>query len=421
LVNQIGLETLPLWLQTNTGDNMPSPQVIDLNPSPRTELTPLEKTLSGFSKRNRENQIEQQDTDALKEIYGQYQQDGHNIENALINIQTRPGMSPTARVNAAKQLTDFQKYNQELQKKTQKQIVDSEKEMEAEAALRKAGATDKQVALYKASPVGGQTKIVEDVIEQTNRAKTPVGTVGEDVEDFDKGLLAGERVKRQDARFSLQTPLLTKNSDQLIASENERMSLDLLQELDNTGKVGQGVQNLNINPKTGDLIIPKAATPEEQLFVKTVNDFTVKAKDSFGARVTNFELDRFMQRLPTLANSQEGRRMIIRQMKIINEINSLEKRAIQGVFDKYGVRNIDYIDAENIARNQIKDQKESLRKEYLEIEQLAKKEDENLILNIKSKVKPGYVALRTPEGTIKQFPEKNVQSMLDGGKGYKKL
>ncbi len=104
------------------GDSMPSAQVINLNPEPRTELTPLEKTLSGFAKRNRENQIEKQDTDTLRDIYGEYQRDGKNIENAMINIQTRPGLSPTARVSAAKQLSDFHKHNFELQTQAKKDM-----------------------------------------------------------------------------------------------------------------------------------------------------------------------------------------------------------------------------------------------------------------------------------------------------------
>lgn len=418
---------------------MPSAQVIDRNPQilPREDYSPLEKTLQSFSQRFTQNQQENRDTDALREIYRQYQQDGQNIEDAFIGIQTRPGISPTARVNAAKDLMAFQKHNQELQKNAARQIQIQEKARQTEEksklemqqkekerqrvrqALKNSGETDERADLYDISPIGAQTKIIEDYLETENRKKTPVGLQRDDIEDYDKGLTPKERVKRQDARFNLQTPLVTKNSDSLTSLENEKLSIELLGELDDSGKVGEGVHNLNINPKTGDLIIPKFATAEEQLFVKTVNDFTVKAKDSFGARVTNFELDRFMQRLPTLANSSAGRKLILRQMKIINEINSMEKRAIQGVFDQYGVRNIDYVDAENKARAQIKDQKEALRKEYLNLEQLAKKEDKALVENVKVKTLEGYTAMRKPDGTIKQFPTKNVPNLEE--KGYKKL
>ena len=45
--------------------------------------------------------------------------------------------------------------------------------------------------------------------------------------------------------------------------------------------MGQGLQSLNVNPFTGSLIIPSQASPEEQTYVKIINDFTVKAKDSY--------------------------------------------------------------------------------------------------------------------------------------------
>jgi hypothetical protein len=83
------------------------------------------------------------------------------------------------------------------------------------------------------------------------------------------------------------------------------------------------------------------------------------------------------------------------------------------------VRNIDYVDAENLAREKIKGQKEDLRKEYIDLEYSAKKEERVALENIKQHVKPGFVAMRKPDGTIKQFPEKNIPNLED--KGYQRL
>ena len=106
---------------------MPSAQVIDLNPNPRTEQTNLEKTLGGFAKRHRENQVEQDESDALKEIYSQYQADGQNLEKTIRDISSKPGISPTTRVNTVKQLMEFQKHNTELQKQVKKEASDRAK------------------------------------------------------------------------------------------------------------------------------------------------------------------------------------------------------------------------------------------------------------------------------------------------------
>ncbi len=394
------------------------PQIQQINLQQPERKTPLDTSLESFSARYMENKDRQRDSDALKSIYEQYQGDEQNILGQSKAIMSNPNIGPSAKVNAIDALHKFATYNKDLQKEAKAAIDTKKKEETARTALKESGATDQQMALYDAAPVGGKTKIVGDILESNQRSQKPA-ELGSDLKDYDTGLTPSERVKRQDQRYTTQTPLLNKNSTLIHGLENEGLSIGLLNELNESGLVGQGAHNLNINPKTGELLIPKAATPEEQLFVKTVNDFTVKAKDSFGARVTNFELDRFMQRLPTLANSEEGRRLILRQMSIINEINALEAKEIQKVFDQYGVRNIDYADAENIARRNIADQKEDLRKEYLNLEQLAKKEDAETIKNIHSKTQPGYVPMRRPDGVIRQFPEKNVPNLEE--KGFKRV
>jgi len=111
---------------------MPSAQVIDINPNPRTELTPLEKTLGSFANKTRQNQVEQDDTDALRGIYSQYQQDGQNLEKTIQEIQTRPGISPTTRVNTVKQLMEFQKHNGELQKQAKSDTEKAQKRSQEE-------------------------------------------------------------------------------------------------------------------------------------------------------------------------------------------------------------------------------------------------------------------------------------------------
>lgn len=409
---------------------MPAPRVIDTTRN-KPEPSGVEEFFSKLNTHFRE----QKDKDILGDLTRQYQanrENAHAWEDYQLAID-QSNMSPSKRLETQKLHNERKKIIVDedkalnaqaklIQEQSKKQVEEQEKKANEEIAvksLQQSGASQRQIDLYKASSEGGKTKIIENVLEEQNRNMTPAGLTSPDIEDYDKGLTPKERVKRQDDRYRIQTPLVMKNSESLSALEAENLSIGLLQELDDTGKVGEGLHNLNINPKTGDLFIPKGGTPEEQLFVKTVNDFTVKAKDSFGARVTNFELDRFMQRLPTLANSKEGRRLIMRQMQIVNQINQLEKKEIQKVFDQYGVRNIDYPDAENKARLAIKDQKESLRKEYLDLEQVAKKEESENYKKLKENVQEGYTAMIKPDGSIKQFPTKNVPNLEE--KGYKKL
>ncbi len=406
---------------------MPQFQMIDTSPSPNREKTPLENTLSSFSQRYQKNTQEEKDYDALKGIYQEYQNADADNKKKLFEVSFRPGISPTARVAAASQLADEQKKIHELKLQGEKKIVEQEKKIletkEKELTrkrLENSGWNPEEIDTYESASVGGQTEIIKKVEERKQREKSPEN-LSSKLEDYDIGLTPKERVKRQDERFKIQTPIVQKNSDSVRALHSEGQSINLLQDLNSSGKVGEGVHNLNINPFNGELIIPKFATPEEQLFVKTVNDFTVKAKESFGARVSNFELDRFMQRLPTLANSKEGRALILRQMDIINQSAQLEKKALQEVFDEYGVRNIDFVEAERIARNRTKDRQKELDEEYLKYDQLAQKTEDEYISKIKEKTPEGMVPLRTPKGPIKYFKEKDLDILLDPEKGYRKI
>lgn len=147
---------------------MPSAQVIDLTPNPRTEQTNLEKTLAGFSKRHRENQIEADETDALKEIYSQHQRDGQNLEKTIQDIQTRPGISPTTRVSTVKQLMEFQKHNTELQKKAKEEASNKAKVADLE---RRRNLTPGSLAAYEDDP-----KMAEQVTrpDKGTQASRPV-------------------------------------------------------------------------------------------------------------------------------------------------------------------------------------------------------------------------------------------------------
>lgn len=106
--------------------------MIDTSPKPQAP-TSLERTLEGFAKRNRENQIEKQETDALSEIYSQFKREGEVLDDAIFALQTKPGLSPTTRVNSANQLLNLKKTNASLQAKADKAKKELEKQdLEAE-------------------------------------------------------------------------------------------------------------------------------------------------------------------------------------------------------------------------------------------------------------------------------------------------
>ena len=189
------------------------------------------------------------------------------------------------------------------------------------------------------------------------------------------------------------------------------MSLKRLSQLNQSGKLPTGLSKFNINPKTGEIVFPALKIPETQLFAKTINDFTTKAKDSFGSRVTNFELDRFLKRLPTLANSPSGRQLILNQMQVINDLDALEEKSLIDVYDHYGVGNINGQEAKKVAREYRSTQERTLKEKYDQIENSLKAIENQS----GGSVPKGSVLLYDPEGNELHVPHNRVQEALKRG------
>ena len=188
-------------------------------------------------------------------------------------------------------------------------------------------------------------------------------------------------------------------SKSIHSADGELMRIGQLDRLNESKKLPQGpIERLNINWTTGDILIPALATPEMQLFVKTVNDFTVAAKDTFGARVTNFELGSFMRRLPTLANSEGGRRLILSQMKTMKQLDRLYEDSIRSVYDHYRVQGVDRSAAERIARGLRANDEKILKEQF---ENVVNAQD---IYELKQGVKQGFMLVEKPDGSRGQVP-----------------
>ena len=89
----------------------------------------------------------------------------------------------------------------------------------------------------------------------------------------------------------------------------------------------------------------------------------------FGARVTNFDLQTFLSRLPGLLNTYEGRKVIIDQMELSSRIAGLYDTALLDVYRHYGQDKITPERADEIAKRKIADEKEALEDELLSLNQ----------------------------------------------------
>lgn len=79
-------------------------------------------------------------------------------------------------------------------------------------------------------------------------------------------------------------------------------------------------------------------SPDSQEFEKLSTDFTKNAKDIFGSRVTQSEIQLFLKTIPTLSQSDEGKRRVIRNWKLMNEGAKLKKKAMLDIISMNGGR-----------------------------------------------------------------------------------
>lgn len=303
---------------------------------------------------------------------------------------------------------------------------------------------DDAADIFDSAPEGGKTEVIKHLLESTQRGenfgdrfkkditKQPQDIIPENesqgipnipeeekpekrMKDFDKGLTPKERASRQENRYNKNLPIQQESYHKYQAHQSDAENLSILDELN--PKITT-MDKFNVNPKTGDLLIPQFASPEAQRFVKTINDFTKNAKDSYGARVTNFDIQQFLKRLPTLTGSEEGRRQIIRQLTIMNNINLAREGALQEVIEEYGgIRNIDYDEAERIADKRSSKEIAGLRKEFSSIGTSLDKSYDREVSDLKKIVPNGHVLVEFEDGSIQAIKKDKVQEFVNDKAG----
>lgn len=78
--------------------------------------------------------------------------------------------------------------------------------------------------------------------------------------------------------------------------------------------------------------------PESQEFEKLSNDFIKNAKDVFGGRLTDQDLKAFLATVPTLSQTNQGKKAVIHNLKLFNKAAELREVAARKLLTKYGNR-----------------------------------------------------------------------------------
>jgi hypothetical protein len=182
------------------------------------------------------------------------------------------------------------------------------------------------------------------------------------LQEKDRGATPNQIVARENKRYEKGTSKYEEASKQLkgAAKTNDL----ILENLNKSDKLPKNLGRLNVKTD-GTLLIPYASSAETQRFIKTLNEFSAGAKDTYGAQVTNFDLQQFMLRYPTLLNTKEGREHVLQQMKIVNDLNAVYYKNLKNVYDSAGgSRYIDSDRADYFATKLSEPHVEKLREKF---------------------------------------------------------
>lgn len=246
-----------------------------------------------------------------------------------------------------------------------------------------------QSEVIRSSPKGaGQTYGVQGANELINRYRKspqtqafseniPSGKMSKINPEFEfplpqefEGLTMKEKadLKKENAQNNLKD--YNQNIANKKSSEEDKYTLKKLEQLN--PHIRTGWSKWNINPVSGEIIFPGAATPEEKQFNKLIVRELRNAKESFGAKVSNFEADKFLQGFPNLADTPEARAAVIKDLQLMNEITLLHAKAKDEVHRLYKPQEISSQEVSQIARDMIRPQVEKILEQFSQVNPTSK-------------------------------------------------
>lgn len=361
---------------------MPNVGVLNLN-TPRPANQALGQSIGQYLDLAGDREVERRDSAALEKIYNKYRGDQDMIQKTFQAIQTNPEISNHKKVSATKDLLDLEKYNVERIKATKKDLDDSLEKKDLYQALLEDDYPEHEAKLYINSPPGVQQRLTQQHNElksrglrgknKSNPTNNQVNADVNPVENSDSAQLDIDTPEEEwpeiplpeNTTFAEQEKFKAKNQTEnnkaLVKAREKsgavkgiKVRLSLLNQY--SEKLPKNMGRIIIDPDTGELqplaSLAGVANKETQAYVKTLNDFLSEAKNYFGGRVTNFDVQAFKSRLPGLLNTEEGRRLILKQMELINELEAAHVEGEEEALKHYG-RNASYSDIVKIADKRV--------------------------------------------------------------------
>jgi hypothetical protein len=289
------------------------------------------------------------------------------------------------KLETAKQQTETQKYKTESEKnKAKKSILENDPEKTEERIqdlMNVYGMTRDQANVYNNSGRGVQTKITDKIFETKERGTPLVGNLTqeekkvvspEEMEAVSKGAIPTPEettwpdikgIGQQTLKESNSTrnenikgnyKALTEAKKNIKTYEASKILTNSLQNLNDRKNLPTGIEKfVSVDPETGALRplfqMSGLATADVELYSKNIVQFLKDAKSQFGGNVSNFETKTFIKQIPTLMTSEAGRRLILKQMELVNEDTHAHDKILSDGLRYYDTGNANSIQIEKIA------------------------------------------------------------------------
>jgi len=141
------------------------------------------------------------------------------------------------------------------------------------------------------------------------------------------------------------------------AAQNNNKRLDRMEELAKRGNLtyplfASALETLSNGIFGFGIDLTALLHQDSQEFRKLSNDFLKDAKDTFGSRLTNYDVKTFLSTVPTLSQSHLGKLRVINNLRSFNEAALLRKKAMDKIIQDNGGRrpaNLDVLVEERIS------------------------------------------------------------------------
>jgi hypothetical protein len=149
--------------------------------------------------------------------------------------------------------------------------------------------------------------------------------------------------KRQEVVDSETKPVYDQIQKEYKASKDSSKRLDRMEALIKTGKLDDPRTASYIKAITHGIFgvgldVTHLLEPESQEFEKLSADFVKNAKDYFGNRLTDADLNAFLKTIPSLLQTDEGKMRVIRNLRNFNNAALIKKRASDRILEANGGR-----------------------------------------------------------------------------------